>query len=495
MPPIGNKGQTGEPVPAEKAALQKELGDVLSLPLGRVTSRDDIIDPYSIVDVSKYGTSNREQARYNADLARAKLYAERQEALYQEWYESPEQVAARERAAGRNPDLIDGALSSGEASSVEDSSQSPMAGIESAEEVSARTIQSVIGIVGTMASIASLPSSIGASIASIESANSAKALTDAQTVSQNLLNIGVFEKGVFDHVSGLLANASQSAVDNGDELFDPAVWLADPANLAGVYESFSTGVPLSQSSQYLAAYNRAISNVQKLSSSSYGVNADAAQNKSSFARLMANPYSDPSVVFQVASLEPVMLAEEKIRLLGNDLQLYLTQNSIKEAQTIDPVSLAGVKNAENKYKTAYFNGFSGDKVAAVEYALKCAEEIIIGSKADVLKNYRAMYNAGPDTINGLRGAYMVLNRGELPWQEFMVLNTPELLFDGMEQGKKGLKILKEKWLSPVPDDEQFTDDYVREQFYHWSYEFQKRGYNPSVVVKELPFEGAQVLPE
>lgn len=64
-----------------------------------------VSNPYSAIDPQNYRLNRRGKLQYQQDLAEAQYLAEMQMMMYQNWYNSPEAMAQRQRDAGINPDL------------------------------------------------------------------------------------------------------------------------------------------------------------------------------------------------------------------------------------------------------------------------------------------------------------------------------------------------------------------------------------------------------
>ena len=382
--------------------------NIFNKPIGTVTSRDQIIDPYAYVNSADYGTSTSEQIRYKEDLARYQRYAEMQEASYQEWYNSTEQQVLRERQAGRNPDLTD--VIGSEASDTAPAEVSPMDGAQTPLQEISSVVGSFSSLISMVSGVASLPATIASSFASANAANASASFIGSQTLAQDIANEMAIEKGVFNHVSGLFANAL--SLDNSVNIND---WLSNPDNLSGVYELFAS----SENPRYRAAFQRGISNVLKVRSAANKISADTISSQSSLARLLADPYTDENLVLQVAYMEPLMDSLRQLEALDRDYQIFLTQTKDSYLRSLDPVAAAEYSNAHYKYQTEYFNNLDGSEVAATEIRLKVAESIIKECESNIYSNYNEIYDFSPDTYLGMRAGSIIMGATPMDFTEWL----------------------------------------------------------------------------
>ena len=264
----------------------------MNTPIGQVTSRDQIIDPYSLVDPAWYRKTRAGQADYNSDLKRAQLYAERQEAAYQEWYNSPEQQAIRDRAAGLNPDLT--GLSGSEASDTAQDPNSPTAGMATNGQLALDSINTVMNAVQTAASVATLA-------AGIPNIGKQGQLLNAQVDAQNIANVNAFEQTAHNAIASKFATFHAAETAAG-RVVDVAKYFAEDSNFDDILPSYAP----SDNPMYKHALDRVRKGSESVLAQAYSTNADAAQNQQSFARLLANPYANQNTVVMAAILEPMM---------------------------------------------------------------------------------------------------------------------------------------------------------------------------------------------
>ena len=359
--------------------------NILSKPIGSVTSRDQFIDPYSLVNINYYKRTAGGKALYNADLQRAISYREQQEAAYQDWYNSPEQVALRERQAGRNPDLIDGALGSGEAADTQPSGTSPMEGIPTVGEQVATGIQTTMSIVSTIGNLISLPSQI-------MNLGASSKLIGAQANLVNMQGLKEFEGLVYNDISDKFASALSAAADAGQFGYTIADFMKS-FTAEQSEELFSAYSP-EDTPKYRSAFKRALGNFQKIQGSAFETGANTVANKSTFAKLLSHPYHDKDLTLMVAMMEPV----EEIR---QHLDEWINNVKGDYIAALDGGMLAQEYMNSQRFQNqiAEANGY----IASVDAAIK--------------KNLLDYYKANPVSLSGMNALSLLLGHGPMSWQD------------------------------------------------------------------------------
>lgn len=381
----------------------RDFNERMSVGIGSVTSRDQIIDPYSLVNPANYKKTRAGQAQYNSDLLQAQRYAEMQEAAYQEWYNSPEQQAIRDRVAGLNPDLI--GLSDSEASNTEMNPNSPIAGQETNGQVASRVVSGITEVIGTLANVASLASSF----AQIPNIFKTGKNLDLQNQNLNLQNKNLLRASVAGDISDLLGTAMQAHLDSGVEgEFDLESWFNDDSNfdsLQSVYgdNPYYADVLATQKRAVLAHHRNAVA-LQK----------DNASNAFDFMQVYSNPRYSSQQKQMLAQLMPVMKmindAEESLLSfdkVANDLKR-------KYAEGIDVESASSNFNSQNSYDLAYRSALIPELMAEYDSNIKRVESSIVSMRGDIYSNLFKNYNADP--VSNFDNALYVI--GEVPssWQ-------------------------------------------------------------------------------
>lgn len=377
-----------------------QFDERMSKPIGSVTSRDQFIDPYSLVNINNYKRTAGGKALYNADLKRAQAYLEQQEAAYQEWYESPAQVALRERQAGRNPDLIDGALGPGEASDTQPSDTSAMEGIPTIGEQVSSGIQTTMSVVSTIGNLISLPSQI-------MNLGAASKLTGAQANLANMQGLKEFEGLVYNDISDKFATALSAAADAGQIGFTIADFMKSFSSEQSE-ELFGAYAP-EDTPKYRAAYKRALGNFQKIQGSAFETGANTVSNKTSFAKLLSHPYHDKDLTLMVAMMEPVEVIRQR-------LDEWIMNVKGDYIAALDGGMLAEEYMDSQRFqnKIAEANGF----IASVDAAIK--------------SNLLEFYKANPASLSGMNALSLLLGHGPMSWQD-QLANYLQVL---LEQFKK-----------------------------------------------------------
>lgn len=396
--------------PEQDARIQAEIDNAQ---ITGITSREQIINPYDLIDTQMYRNNAAGRALMNRHLEALKNIQSQQQASYDEWYNSAEQQALRQREAGLNPNLSDN-IDAGSAAHTQVPDGNLLEGVPTVHDA----VSSITGVVSTVASLASLPlsfaqlSMIPAQKALIGAqaglATAQAGATAASASGQQLENLKSFEALIYSSAAGQFADAVAGAASAGTS-FNADDFFANPDTFKGLFEAYAP----EDTPQYRAAYDRAIGQVQKIKGEAYKLGGDTAQSQSAFAKALSDPYYDSNLLVQVAALEPVMKAIEDLRLLEQDYKTKLTE-------LLDPSLEASSRNAKYKYETDYFNGFEGDKVALYEFMHKKAQAIAENASAQIYDHYHQIWKKDPESTAGVAAAYMILGKGNIPWYEFLI---------------------------------------------------------------------------
>lgn len=354
------------------------FNEQMSQEIGSVTSRDQIIDPYALVNPANYRKTRAGQAQFNADLQQAQLYAERQEAAYQEWYNSPEQQAIRDREAGLNPNLV--GLSGSEATDTEMNSNSPIAGQQTNGQVAMDSINTAMSVIQTAASVATFA-------AGLPNIGKQGELLTAQVDAQQLANVSAFEQTAHSAIASKFATFHAAATAAG-ETVDIAKYFADDNNFADILPSYAP----SDNPMYKHALDRVRNGSQSILADAYSTNADVAGNQQSFAKLLANPYSNPNTVVMSALLEPLMSA-------------------VFEMESAE----ASYRSSAADFKSEAMSGISATESGEVwldtqkqELQSKKYQNIIDACKSQVFENLKKTYLKDPNSPAGYTAGMLIL---------------------------------------------------------------------------------------
>lgn len=385
----------------------RDFNERMSVGIGSVTSRDQIIDPYSLVNPANYKKTRAGQAQYNSDLLQAQRYAEMQEAAYQEWYNSPEQQAIRDRAAGLNPDLL--GLSDSEASNTEMNPNSPIAGQETNGQVAVNAIDSAVSVIQAAASLAALP----AQFMQLPNIGKQGKLLDKQITGQQLTNesialgnISSFEQTAHNAIADKFA-AFHAAETAAGRSVDVAKWFGDDSNFADILPSYAP----SDNPMYSHALSRVRTGSQKVLAEAYGLNEKAATNQSNFARLLANPWSDPDTLIMTAQFEPVMNAVFELEKMTLDFNKLSTDAKRQYVQAVD----------------AQEAGKQFNRQLELENLIRGHQRVIESAKAYVYDNLRMTYENYPHSPAGFSASTMIMGQVPSSWQNFLAQYSASIL--------------------------------------------------------------------
>lgn len=420
----------------------ERLKEQISSPVGSVTDRSQIINPYSI-DPNAFGFSRSGKARYQQLLNQAIAYAEQQEAAYKEWYESPEQQAIRERQAGLNPDII--GLDDAEAGSVSYDQPSPIDGIRSNEQVFFDSVSSFSQMIGSLSSVANLATAFTSLPGITQSNENLKTEGDlllAKKDSQDLINesfgisnIASLSLGISNDIANLFGAAKLQDPD-----LDIDSWFADDSNFSSLDAVYGHN-PRYQS--VLAQSRKALLDYQKSATEDL---ASQAHSNFDFGKVLNNPLYSPDQKLMAAQLGPfmqLMVAQEEMSM---EFQKALDEWMIARQSYLNPQSDAARINAINDYESEYYNELDPRMTAGSENMTN-AENIIYLDSVDsafrgkvenlvnrvlhnaksleyqINKNYAAQYRSDPNGYNGWRAAYLFSTNGGASWSDYYFANT------------------------------------------------------------------------
>lgn len=382
-----------------------------------ITSRDQIINPYEILNIAAYKNTARGQARYQEDLNELLAIQAQQQAAYDEWYNSEQSQVDRQRAAGLNPDLL--GVEAGMAADTQSPDASPLEGVPTNGEIFSQVASGVSAIVGNIASVAALPSQIGA-------ARSALNLSKSQTTGQNLSNLLAAEGAMFGGISNMVSDAAVLAAQNGEK-FDFNKYLSD-TDFSDVFHTYAPPGSNIENGPYAAAFRRAKNAVQKHRAAAYSLGKVSTDSQTEFGRVMADPYADADVLVQIAYLEPIAKAMRQIDELSaqfNITKLNLQQTYVDgldgdlAAQDFNQRLSASI--AKGKYDVNYYENFKGDEIAALDLAIKKSQSIISGAAAAIKDNYTKMWqNKNLTYAQRMAAQYMVMDGISKKWSDWLV---------------------------------------------------------------------------
>lgn len=399
------------------------LNSVLGAEVGEITSREQIIDPYALIDVSNYRNTKKGQALYNADLERAKMYAERQEAAYQEWFNSEAQQAARQRDAGLNPDLI--GVEPSAAADTQQAEGSPIDGIGTTGDTIATAAGIAVTTIGTVvsaiATLGALPATIGAALATAGAAVKQANNLEANTNATNLATLKSAEDSYEEAIINQVADARDAALASGAE-FDEEAYLSDDANFAnGLLETYAPvgfDAKHPQYSQYVNALSRARNKRRRIAAESAKINKDADSGQLEWLKIRTDPRVSSSDRLSMATMIP--LSRGYFELEKKQLQFAQDVLDLKNKyiDSIDPEDAAEAFNlrnqaaiAESTHNRDYYNEYDGAYKAKLDKYLKDAEVTIKSTSAMINKHYRDIWLDESKSFTERQGALFMIMDG------------------------------------------------------------------------------------
>lgn len=384
-------------------------------PIGTVTDRSQIIDPYEIVRIEDYGNNRIDRAQYENDLAQAVRYAEQQEASYQEWYNSESQQIARQKAAGLNPDLA-GMTESGTASDVAAPQSSPMANIPTNLDVA----NSVMGALSSIAGVFTNVSSIMGTLSQIGLNVAQESLVGEQVDAQHLANIGNFEKLVYGGVSDSLAQAM--SVDG--TAFDMAKWF-DGQDFEPMFKSYAP----EDNKSYRDAFNRILKNSRQIHTDAYSRLGATEDGRRKYLNHLASGYYDTSDDVMTGQLKVIVNAYESLDFVQTNFLKRKREIERDYMDRIDVAAAAAGFNANTElgisradFETDYYNAMQGDLMAEYDIAIKKSQSIVDGASADVYHWLRNKFNVN----NNAGVAWQILAGAHMGWKDFLASKAAEL---------------------------------------------------------------------
>lgn len=387
-----------------------------------ITSRDQIINPYELLDQSTYGQSRREKMRYQSDLARLLEIQKQQEASYEEWYNSSEQAAIREREAGINPDLA-GLDNAGSASQVAPSELVPGANLPTNGEVASNVISGITSVIGSLSSVASLATAFTTLPLTLEQTKNAKKVGEHLDL-QNEAQLGTM---IASDISDLLATAQQAHIDSGSQdPFDIDGFFANDSNFATLDPIYGSNP---RYASQLAKQRKAVLAHQKR----------AAESQSGFASAnwsLANIISDPrytgdqklTMIQLRPFVEACVNADAAEVALRDSIASWskLRQDGMDVNLAIDAANSANRASiSQSGYTEAYYDEVDGKLVAAYEQFFRDSMMPSLSLQQSINQGYLDLFNSDPSGEAGYKAAYLFGSNGGSSWEEVYILRQKD----------------------------------------------------------------------
>ena len=413
-----------------------------------VTSREDIINPYAVVNPRDYALTRRGRQQYESDLARVVEFQKQQQAAYEEWYNSPEQAAIREREAGLNPDLI-GLDNAGDASSPEVSDSVPGQGLPTNGEMALNVVNGITSVISSLSSVAGLATAFTDIPLKLLASSDAHNLSLEQLDSLNLSNRGELARQMSEDIAGLLGTAVQSHLDSGStDPFDYDSFFADDKNFAplessyGSYGSYAASLALAR--QQSLKYHKSAAELQK----------GMAQSEWDFANIIADPRLTGSQKLTSLQLRPYVQSTISARKALDDLSLKVSEweSILRDGMSVElAIDAANAQNrsaiSQSNYTSDYYDSLSGELVADFENYVREVERIGLQLRGSINQGYLDMYNSDPNGLDGYKAAYLFGNNGGSSWEEAYYLQNVSEFVQFLETNRELLstQLTNEKW--------------------------------------------------
>lgn len=379
---------------------------------------DKIKNPYDAAADFLDDQSVLGKARYLHELEKAKMEYDMQMMHYQNWYNSPAQVAARQRAAGINPDLV--GLQGAESASAESSDGSGVASVTPTDlaesQMKAQKISNIMSVVNGVAGVASLATNF----AQLSMMKSQKNLMSAQGTEVNLNNIAKEKALLLAGLGEAGASAISAAVAAGDESFDFSTWLGSTDH-SGIFNAYSSGHPNSR-----AIFDNLLTSPEVIQAEAMRITEERASTQSDFSKIAGSKYYSDDVVIQMSMVGPLMDAQ--IELEQNNIRLEKELNVIRSryASSLDIEGLADSANkvaasqgAEADYQNTYFSSLDAEKMAAIEFAIKQNEKVKATMEKHINENLKTVYLQNKDNERGFAAAYLFTSGAGAHWAAYL----------------------------------------------------------------------------
>lgn len=399
-----------------------DLHDFINeLPVTGITSRDQIINPYDYLDHYHFGNGAQGRREYNEFLGRLQNIQAQQQASYDEWYNSPEQQAIRDREAGLNPDLV--GLSGSEVPQTGVSQINPTEGLPTTGEQVSSVVQGITSIIGTLSSVASLATAFSTLPLTAQQSKNAKLLGEQlglQNESLGLQNEQQLGLMMARDISDLLATAQQVHLNSGkSEPFDLDGWFAHDDNFAplgAIYGNNPRYAPqLAKQREAVLNHMKEAASAQKdLASSTYGL-----------GQIISSPYYSPDQKLTMIQLKPFTAACAAADLADTKLRETLADIRSKYASGLNVQTAIDVANNQNKYQSDFYAEAQGSLVAAFEQFLRDSATPAYELEKNINQGYLDMFNSDPSGEGAWKASYLYGSKGGSSWKEAYYIRFDE----------------------------------------------------------------------
>lgn len=379
---------------------------ILAAGVGDITSRDQIINPFDLIDPNMYENTRRGRALYESDLAALMELQKQQNAAYEEWYNSPEQAAARERDAGLNPDLI-GLDNSGEAGSAETAQAVPGQNLPTNGQIAFNAASVLTSIVQSGVSLASLPTQFANLFQIKEVTKGLKLDNEAKDIA-NTVALGA---SISSDIEGLLSTAVQDHNSSGSSVpFDYDAWFANDDNFSSIRAMYSDNPRLdtvlsSQRSQILKHRKNMVA-LQK----------DWASDQFDFGQIASDPMFSDDQKLMLSTNIPLMSFFFDVRKAALKRQKVYDEIDAEIKQGLDVQTAIDAANQSNEYLAA----IDGRQKAADEAYIRECQVASFKRERQIQDNLFQTWNSAPASLSGQGAMYLTGSLYSKDWYDFMV---------------------------------------------------------------------------
>ena len=377
----------------ENSSRRKQAMDLISAGVGSITSRDQIINPATLIDPSMYEQTRRGRSQYESDLAALQNFQAQQEAAYQEWYDSPEQAALRERAAGLNPDLI-GLDNAGESAEALTSDAVPGQNLPTNDEVAFNAINAITSIASSCASLAGLPLQF-AQLTGQKEINKGLQLDNE---AKSILNNANLTSNVAGDIEGLLATAVQAHNDSGStDPFDYDAFFGNDANFEPIKALYKDNpridTVLSLQRKQILKHRKNMATLQK----------DWASNQFDFGQIASDPMFSSDQKLMLATNIPLQAYFFEVRKAALERQRVYDEVDAQIKKGLDVQSAIDAANEQNEYLAA----LDGRKRAADEEFMRQCNRAALNRKDQIDSNLFSLWSVNPATLEAQGSMYLL----------------------------------------------------------------------------------------
>lgn len=430
-------------------AHKAKLNSAFNAPTSGITSRDDIINPYDVINPSMYGQTRRGKAAYESDLARLQEIQKQQMASYEEWYNSPEQAAIRERAAGLNPDLI-GLDNAGEASQVAPGDAVPGQNLPTNGEVAFNAITAITSIASAGASLAGLPLQFAQLTGQKEINKGLQLDNEAKTI----LNTANLTSNVVSEIDGLLATAVQAHNDSGStDPFDYDAFFGNDANFEPIKALYKDNPRidnvLSLQRKQMLKHRKNMAVLQK----------DWASNQFDFGQIASDPMFSSDQKLMLATNIPLQAYFFEVRKAALERQRVYDEVDAQIKKGLDVQTAIDAANEQNEYLAS----LDGRKRAADEAFMRQCNRAALYRKDQIDTNLFDLWNADPSSLQGEAAMYLIGGMHSKSWADFMGAYalayqlTPDNTLGALRDSSSVSTPNADEWLKKLYEEGSFVD--------------------------------------